>query len=146
MPRSFASCKSFCRSIGALPNFQTLGWERNRFRVAPASLYQSHSKRLLCPVAVQDVQDKWLWLKIKQQGQTAGVGPCFHLPGFHFGTGLLSQFWYYQSKNRIRWAFKISPAKLHSAPTKNSETQTNPHHASHAMSSKGPRVLYMPAS
>ena len=23
----------------------------------------------------------WLWLKIKQQGQTAGLGPCFHLPG-----------------------------------------------------------------
>ena len=23
----------------------------------------------------------WVWLKIKQQGQTAGFGPCFHLPG-----------------------------------------------------------------
>ena len=23
----------------------------------------------------------WLWLKIKQEGQTAGLGPCFHLPG-----------------------------------------------------------------
>ena len=22
-----------------------------------------------------------MWLKIKQEGQTAGVGPCFHLPG-----------------------------------------------------------------
>ena len=28
----------------------------------------------------------WAWLKIKQEGQTAGFGPCFHLPGFHFGT------------------------------------------------------------
>ena len=27
----------------------------------------------------------WVWLKIQQQGQTAGVGPCFRL-GFHFGT------------------------------------------------------------
>ena len=23
----------------------------------------------------------WVWLKIKQEGQTAGFGPCFHLPG-----------------------------------------------------------------
>ena len=29
-------------------------------------------------------------LKIKQEGQTAGFGPCFHLPGFHFGPGFLS--------------------------------------------------------
>ena len=29
----------------------------------------------------------WLWLKIKRsEGQTAGFGPCFHLPGFHLGT------------------------------------------------------------
>ena len=26
---------------------------------------------------------KWLWLKIEQEGQTAGFGPCFHLPGQH---------------------------------------------------------------
>ena len=31
-----------------------------------------------------------VWLKIKQEGQTAGFGPCFHLPGFQFGTGFLS--------------------------------------------------------
>ena len=32
-----------------------------------------------------------MWLKIRQEGQTAGFGPCFHLPiGFHFGTGFLS--------------------------------------------------------
>ena len=24
---------------------------------------------------------KWVWLKINQEGQTAGFGPCFHLPG-----------------------------------------------------------------
>ena len=23
----------------------------------------------------------WVWPKIKQEGQTAGFGPCFHLPG-----------------------------------------------------------------
>ena len=23
----------------------------------------------------------WVWLKIKREGQTAGFGPCFHLPG-----------------------------------------------------------------
>ena len=24
---------------------------------------------------------KWVWLRIKQEGQTAGFSPCFHLPG-----------------------------------------------------------------
>ena len=38
----------------------------------------------------QNLKLIWVWLKIKQEGQTAGVGPCFHLPGFHFGTGFLS--------------------------------------------------------
>ena len=23
----------------------------------------------------------WVWLKIIREGQTAGFGPCFHLPG-----------------------------------------------------------------
>ena len=32
----------------------------------------------------------WMWLKIKLEGQTAGFGPCFHLTGFHVGTGFLS--------------------------------------------------------
>ena len=31
----------------------------------------------------------WVWLKINNRG-FAGFGPCFHLPGFHFGTGFLS--------------------------------------------------------
>ena len=35
-------------------------------------------------------QGRWEWLKIKQEGQTAGFGPCFHLPGFQFGIGFLS--------------------------------------------------------
>ena len=39
------------------------------------------------PMVVRAV---WVWLKIKQEGQTAGFGPCFHLPGFPFGTGFLS--------------------------------------------------------
>ena len=30
----------------------------------------------------------WVWLKINQEGY-AGFGPCFHLPGIHFGTGFL---------------------------------------------------------
>ena len=32
----------------------------------------------------------WVWLKIKQEGQAAGFGSCFHLPGFHLCTGFLS--------------------------------------------------------
>ena len=43
---------------------------------------------------VPEFRDRlWVWLKIKQEGPTAGLGPCFqcfHLPGFHFGTGVLS--------------------------------------------------------
>ena len=35
---------------------------------------------------------KWRWLKIKQEGQTAGLGPCFHLPGFHFGSHVFARF------------------------------------------------------
>ena len=31
-----------------------------------------------------------MWLKVKQAGQTVGFGLCFHLPGFHLGTGCLS--------------------------------------------------------
>ena len=35
-----------------------------------------------------DINIPWhllVWRKIKQEGQTAGFGPCFHLPGLHFG-------------------------------------------------------------
>ena len=37
-----------------------------------------------CEVHVHGVTggfDTWVWLKIKQEGQNAGFGPCFHLPG-----------------------------------------------------------------
>ena len=38
---------------------------------------------LCCPSAQQgfNSNESWMWLKIKQEGQTAGFGPCFHLPG-----------------------------------------------------------------
>ena len=32
-----------------------------------------------------------MWLKILQEGQTAGFGPCFHFQGSILGTGYLSQ-------------------------------------------------------
>ena len=32
----------------------------------------------------------WCGSKLNRRGY-AGFGPCFHLPGFHFGTGLLSR-------------------------------------------------------
>ena len=41
----------------------------------------------LCSV---ELMGTWVWLKIEQEGQTAGFGPCVHLPGLHFGTGFLS--------------------------------------------------------
>ena len=28
----------------------------------------------------------WVWLRIEEEGQTAGCGPCVHSPGFHVGT------------------------------------------------------------
>ena len=31
--------------------------------------------------SVPSLRAEWVWLKIKQEGQTAGFGPCFHLPG-----------------------------------------------------------------
>ena len=34
--------------------------------------------------------NKWVWLKIKQEGLRR-LGPCFRLPGFHFGTGFFSR-------------------------------------------------------
>ena len=47
-----------------------------------------------CAVCLRGIR---VWLNIKQQGQTAGFGPCFHLPGLrHFGiTPFLthSQLW-----------------------------------------------------
>ena len=43
-----------------------------------------------CNLGVTGTQ-KYMWLKVKQEGQTAGFGPCSHLPGFHFGTGCLSR-------------------------------------------------------
>ena len=32
-------------------------------------------------VRVNMIAPIWVWLKVKQEGQTAGSGPCFHLPG-----------------------------------------------------------------
>ena len=34
---------------------------------------------------------KWVWLKIKHGGLRRFWYPYFHLPGFHSGTGFLSQ-------------------------------------------------------
>ena len=34
-------------------------------------------------------------LIIKQEGPTAGVGPCFHLPGAYLGTGFLPYIYIY---------------------------------------------------
>ena len=31
----------------------------------------------------------WVWVKLNHEG-TAGFAPCFHFPGFHFGTLFLS--------------------------------------------------------
>ena len=39
----------------------------------PCRLENSHIDSLTAHI--------WVWLKIKQQGQTAGFGPCSHLPG-----------------------------------------------------------------
>ena len=49
-----------------------------------------------------------MWLKIKQEGQTAGFGPCFHLPGFHVGTGFLSRS---VSGSSGRWMGNLLPAE-----------------------------------
>ena len=53
------------------------------------------------------VKRMWVWLKIQQEGQTAGFGPCVHLPGSPFGTGFLSH-----SHVRPRTSSEASAAKL----------------------------------
>ena len=51
---------------------------------------QSHNLQLPGPRKWGETP-MWAWLKTKRSGgQTAGSGPCFHLPGFHFATGFLS--------------------------------------------------------
>ena len=45
----------------------------------------------------------WVWLKMKHEGQTAGVGPCFHLPGFLFGTGFWSHSQIFSWGSRLLW-------------------------------------------
>ena len=49
----------------------------------------------------------WVWLKIKQEGLRR-FGPCFHLPGFHFGTGLLSHSQFSCDSNPCKGALMIS--------------------------------------
>ena len=39
------------------------------------------SHRHNCPIWQVICIPSWLWLQMNQVGQTAGVGPCFHLPG-----------------------------------------------------------------
>ena len=47
-------------------------------------------KNLAPTLALQELK-RGVWLKIKQEGQTAGFGPCFLLPGQPIlGTGFLS--------------------------------------------------------
>ena len=41
--------------------------------------------------------------KIKQEGQTADVGPCFHLPGFHFGYRLFERQPYVGGGELLGW-------------------------------------------
>ena len=53
------------------------------------------------PKAPSRPADFQMWLKIEQQGQTAGCGPGFHLPGFHFGTGFLSHSQIEISNNKM---------------------------------------------
>ena len=45
-----------------------------------------------------------MWLKIKQEGQTAGFGPCFHLPGQPIlGTGFLSHSHLDDTVDAVAW-------------------------------------------
>ena len=65
----------------------------------------------------------WVWLKLKQEGQTAGFDPCFHLPGqaileFRF-FGFHSHLWGCVSSGngciaRLSWIFSLLPFGLFS--------------------------------
>ena len=74
-PRTW-SCRIRCwwwSTSGTTPTRCSLGLRNWRRRgVRPRS-----KRRARCAI--------WVWLKMKQEGQTAGFGLCFYLPGFHFG-------------------------------------------------------------
>ena len=55
----------------------------------------------------------WLWLKIKRlEGQTTGVGPCFHLPGFLFGYLFFSHMAVGPNPNRTPSEHQPIPTKV----------------------------------
>ena len=45
---------------------------------APLNSWRQEVAEMLVGLGVEAI---WAWLKIKDLGQTAGFGPCFHLPG-----------------------------------------------------------------
>ena len=63
------------------PNPRRFSWDGTPILDQVTWSLEDLGARMLSPL--------WVWLKIKQGGY-AGFGPCFHLPGFQFGTGLLS--------------------------------------------------------
>ena len=80
------------------PSHQWEGsWYYGRLPLGPRAIPQKFggmftalNRKPRCSKEDLNQSNMWLWLKIKQEGQTAGFGPCFHLPGFHFGTGFWS--------------------------------------------------------
>ena len=89
--------EEFDRSVWGFTSIASAVWLFKRENVRAAHLDgllfpfgpQTDNPRIYRNFTVRQV-GTWLWLKIQELGQTAGFGPCFHLPGFHFGTGFLS--------------------------------------------------------
>ena len=68
-PKPFLVGDLIPRHVAAGARAQPLGAEP---RSQPSMHSTSHQPKAI---------PRWVWLKIKQEGQTAGFGPCFHFPG-----------------------------------------------------------------
>ena len=96
---SSSDTNSFSEGLRTTVGRDEPGWHRTgRARLLARGVLVTHPARpwrlkssctMLLNVGIPHVVTR-LWLKIKPEGQTAGFGPCFHLPRFHFGAGFLS--------------------------------------------------------
>ena len=68
-----------CLELGFPPEFMAI-WALHPERRNPWSTFWGVEPPNL-PLRKTRQALFWLWVKIKKGGQTAGVGPCFHLPG-----------------------------------------------------------------
>ena len=88
-PGKLTTCLLGCRSDPSAKSRKPCLWVQG----GKSEKQIKKKKEKKCQPQIEQSQKSvttWAWLKIKQEGQTAGFGPCFQLPGFRFDTGFLS--------------------------------------------------------